>query len=328
MKKVDIDKKILEELYRFKNKGPTEIGKLFGVTRQTIWKRIKELDIKRCYDDKQWLIKMHHEKLFTIRDIAKIAHCKEHTISQRMKKFGIENITFNRPRNRFIYNFFEKIDTPEKAYWLGFLLADGNIYQTTLSIKIQKADEQHLHKLLKTLKATNNIENDFTIIRNNKHHSVRVRFCSKKMTNDLIKKGITPRKSTREKLPDFPTKFTKDFLRGFYDGDGSFHFWLSEERIECSVGFVGSFEMMSYCKKIMEIIVEDEVNIRPDRKIFKVFVGGEKAIKFLTWLYEGKTLYLERKYNKFKTFLNLCRRYSPISDRKAESEAEMTSPAK
>ena len=51
----------------------------------------------------------------------------------------------------FDENFFDKIDTEEKAYWLGFIYADGAIFKRTLSIRLSTKDIHHLEKFKKIL---------------------------------------------------------------------------------------------------------------------------------------------------------------------------------
>ena len=48
---------------------------------------------------------------------------------------------------------FDTIDTPEKAYWLGFIVADGylNIDRRMLRIKLGNIDKSHLIKYIEFL---------------------------------------------------------------------------------------------------------------------------------------------------------------------------------
>lgn len=46
-------------------------------------------------------------------------------------------------------NFFHEINTEEKAYWLGFMYADGYVTNRTMGIKLQESDSSHLEMLKK-----------------------------------------------------------------------------------------------------------------------------------------------------------------------------------
>ena len=51
---------------------------------------------------------------------------------------------------------FDVIDTEEKAYWLGFLYADGNVSNTKneVGITLQSSDIKHLYKFKTFLKSS------------------------------------------------------------------------------------------------------------------------------------------------------------------------------
>lgn len=60
------------------------------------------------------------------------------------------------------YAFFKEIDTEEKAYWLGFIAADGFITtrDNTVGITLGRKDKNHLFKFTKSISATNPV-NDY-----------------------------------------------------------------------------------------------------------------------------------------------------------------------
>ena len=72
------------------------------------------------------------------------------------KNYTIEN---KRASKSFNIHYFDSIDTEEKAYWLGFLFADGAVtqynhsYDIELSLKID--DKEHVEKFAKTLNYEN-----------------------------------------------------------------------------------------------------------------------------------------------------------------------------
>jgi len=54
-------------------------------------------------------------------------------------------------------HIFDKINTPEKAYWLGFIVADGylNVERRMLRIKLGNKDKHHLEKFILFLNGDN-----------------------------------------------------------------------------------------------------------------------------------------------------------------------------
>lgn len=125
----------------------------------------------------------------------------------------------------FHNNYFENIDAVDKAYWLGFIYADGSVKKNRLTIELSKKDEERLNQFL----IDANI--DMIISHNHKklnykneiriYPSVKISFIDKKMYNDLLKIGCIENKTFRMTLPRLSSELLYDaFLLGYYDGDG------------------------------------------------------------------------------------------------------------
>lgn len=104
--------------------------------------------------------------------------------------------------------FFKEINTEEKAYWLGFIYADGYVVYNKeqgnyeLGIEISEVDKEHLNKFNKCF------NNEFKVTtrqRTFKSGSVvkmcSVRVYSKDLVEDLINNQIVPSKSYSEIFP-------------------------------------------------------------------------------------------------------------------------------
>ena len=118
-------------------------------------------------------------------------------------------------------NYFNDIDTKEKAYWLGFLYSDGymetrNQKPYRLGIQIGKDDEVLIDWFIETLDLNPNSKHY-----RKRDNTVYVRFVNKTTVSDLVKWGIVPRKS---KIIELPKLSKRDlylaFLLGVFDGDG------------------------------------------------------------------------------------------------------------
>ena len=114
----------------------------------------------------------------------------------------------------FLVNFFSIIDTEEKAYWLGFLAADGNVGSNNpvVSIHLSLTDVDHLSKIRQSLQSTHPIK----IYNKSCYFTIR----SKILTDDLKQYGIVPRKDRIVRAPQIDTFFVRHFWRGVIDGDG------------------------------------------------------------------------------------------------------------
>jgi len=117
-------------------------------------------------------------------------------------------------------NYFHNIDTPEKAYWLGFIITDGNIIDTNraykLQIRLAISDKEHLELLANHLGYTGNI----SIVKHGTAANLTV--CSKILVHDLESHGVVPRKTFICKPWIGDNSLMSDFWRGAFDGDGGF----------------------------------------------------------------------------------------------------------
>ena len=121
------------------------------------------------------------------------------------------------------------------------------------------------------------------------------------MGMDLVKHGVSPKKSLRETPPkDLREDLIRHFIRGYFDGDG----WFSESNGKPSIAIVGSEAIISYIIKQMEKHLGFSYPIAKQGKLSKLNFGHkERVIQFMNWLYKGATVYLERKYQKYHRFL-------------------------
>jgi intein-encoded DNA endonuclease-like protein len=139
------------------------------------------------------------------------------TISKFLKKNGISII--NRQNEQFGLNkdIFSVIDTEEKAYWLGFLYADGNISSSSnrISIALKESDRSHLEKFKKF------IDGNINILYKKSVNACVISFRCKEMKKDLVSLGCVPNKTwIINSIPNIKDELKIHFIRGFFDGDG------------------------------------------------------------------------------------------------------------
>ena len=114
--------------------------------------------------------------------------------------------------------FFSSIDTPEKAYWLGFLTADGCIREDigTVTLHLKAEDAEHLDKLQEALNSNYPVE---TLLRDNSVCAT-LTVCSQRLVRDLVKLGLHANKTNTVQPWNAPTALLADYWRGVFDGDG------------------------------------------------------------------------------------------------------------
>jgi len=199
--------------------------------------------------------------------------------------------------------YFEKIDTPEKAYILGFIYADGSINGNYLSIVICESDIEVLNFIQKEF------ETDYPI-RTNRIGYVNLTVCSNKMVNDLISMGILRNKTyTSQHLPyDNQNKYYNSMICGFFDGDGSIY---ASKRSDCNSReygccFSGNFWVLNELKKYLQEKNITSCNIRHRREnnysCMLEIKGRLNIVKLKNLLYDNVSFSLMRKKNKFIEF--------------------------
>jgi hypothetical protein len=103
-------------------------------------------------------------------------------------------------------HIFDTIDTPEKAYWLGFIVADGylNMDKHMLRIKIGNVDKDHLIKYIKFLGG------DESMLKSEIHNQTGntqwyVSTYSIEIRDALVKLSVEQAKSGKEHIPQIPS---------------------------------------------------------------------------------------------------------------------------
>lgn len=192
-------------------------------------------------------------------------------------------------------NYFEKIDNQEKAYFLGFMYADGNVTeaQAHCNLTLQKKDK----KILERFKTLLNYTGPLHQINRNK--AWRLIICSSKIKKDLINKGCMPNKTFKIEFPLWLREDLKvHFIRGFNDGDGSI--FISKRKLKVSIG-----GRKDFLKAILNLSkINGHLKKYDYCKIFHLRFHSSFAVSFCNWIYKDATIYLERKYKKYIDFMN------------------------
>lgn len=144
-----------------------------------------------------------------------------------------------RPRQySFNEDYFENIDTENKAYWLGLIAADGYISKRKSG---QNSFTLALHEIEPLEALRNDLESNKPIyIQDNSKYEnkysnnigYRITFVSNKMVSDLERNGIIERKTFKLKLPNLRKDLYSHFIRGYFDGDGSVFYSKSQNKID------------------------------------------------------------------------------------------------
>lgn len=200
---------------------------------------------------------------------------------------------------------FDVIDTEEKAYWLGFLYADGAIGSSNnnIELSLKLLDCKHLYKFKSFLKAKRNVR-----IETDKIKRCRFTVTSEHLKSRLIELGCTPRKSLTLKFPteeQVPTQFIIPFIRGYFDGDGVLSFAKSWDHIVPSTGMLGTEDFLNGVIAVFKYSIHDtlhKANKEGAEECKIVSWAKSDSELFLTTIYKDATIYLDRKYKRYQFF--------------------------
>lgn len=205
------------------------------------------------------------------------------------------------PQNQRKYkindNYFDII-TKNNAYLLGFLAADGSIQKDgSIKIGLSTIDKDFL-KMLQTELQSNYPIRDYQT--KDGFYVSEFVFRSEKIKNELQKYGIINRKTYTFDFPvNLSQKYWLDFIRGYFDGDGTF----------CLSGIYNRASLCGYNKVFLEKVVDildkyyniPKVTIykKKDSNVYYFQYSHSSAEKLYNLFYQDNpTLYLPRKYLK------------------------------
>ena len=247
------------------------------------------------------------------------------TLVKYLKERGV-TIERNGSSSNFNWDFFHSIDSEEKAYWLGFLFADGYVSSRTNSVglSISLKDIDHLKKynqalnFSKGLNVTETHQFGTKDIHTNKNgetmYMVSTVISNKDLKQDLINCGCVPNKSLILEFPDESIfieseKYTKKqlilhFIRGYFDGDGTLGLYQHSKtnpNKEESLIFVGT---KSFLQKVQEYLGNGFLMQKSNcnENTYRLSYSTKKAYTAAKLMYDNSSVYLERKYNIYLDF--------------------------
>lgn len=156
--------------------------------------------------------------------------------------------------SKYVYNkdYFKIIDSEDKAYWLGFLYADGCINKCYRNKKLQgmhleltvcEKDKHHLSKFKWCLSSDVPIKKKIVLLNKKEYVAYRLCICCTEICQDLIKLKCIPSKTYSIKFPSYeivPKLYMRDFIRGYFDGDGCIYTTFANNRSHIEITMVVS----------------------------------------------------------------------------------------
>ena len=310
--KDDEYKKILEHSYN----GEIDINWIINnlnISKSTAYRTMQELNLTHASESTINIIKEYINGSST-EELSKKYNCTTVNIRNLLKR---RNIKIRKSRYFANFRYFNKIDTEFKAYILGFIYADGNLFNNTLKIAISEKDKEILEKFKEDIKCNNPILFIKSNLKN-RQDQVSLSITDVDLRNDLIDKGVIENKTFKIVFPSYnkvPKKLIHHFIRGYFDGDGCIcvykvkfirnnHKYINTK---CCINIVGTEQFLTELKKILE-----NNNIKCNSKLYKrhkerfnnirtlVISGKQNCKSFYKFAYKDSNVFLSRKYERFK----------------------------
>ena len=190
-------------------------------------------------------------------------------------------------------SYFESIDTPDKAYILGFILGDGSVSDTTLKIELHQKDTEILEYIKRELQYSGPIHK-------HKHGTISLRVNSQTMLRDLAKLGVIRRKTYNMHVPDLGESLIRHLLRGIFDADGCIY--VRKSNRQPVVTIVGHRDTCGWVQSLLSTSVGRSGNVYFRKaNTYSWEMGGRKQVKlFADFIYDNGGFKLNRKYEKFQ----------------------------
>jgi len=209
-------------------------------------------------------------------------------IYSRTKKYNVDE------------SYFENIDSEEKAYWLGFLFADGcvkkNAGSYTVALQLAEKDRGTVEKFKKSIKSEHPIVKYYDKRVDKNYYGIYI--TNFRFATNLMQSGCLPRKTFDAIFPfdKMEESLIRHFVRGYFDGDG------------CVTSSSNKYPIANLClskksgEQLQQYVLENfsiTSYLGMSRSIHSLNFSTQQALAFLRWIYNDSNIYMERKYKRF-----------------------------
>ena len=287
----------------------TEIAEKYNVSSTTILNILKTLNVpinrfirKTKFSEKDIRDMCDlYDSGKTLLEISMIYDVDKSEISFLFNKIGKQCKDCSHAAQIYNINeeFFDVIDTQEKAYVLGMLYADGNNYTKTNKVRIglQARDVHILEDILRVMDS--NIPLSFYKSKYENCQDIYVLTISNKHISETLNNlGMVPNKSLILEFPEWlDENLYPHFIRGYFDGDG----WVAKPK-----GYYGTsiVSTKNFCERVQEILTDIGVvskiynTYNEETSTRELKIGKKESSKiFLDYIYKDATIYLNRKHD-------------------------------
>lgn len=243
--------------------------------------------------------------------VARTYDITPYTVKKILEKNGIERLSkaeasrYKNKLDRDVYrtysfnkNYFKELNK-NNVYILGFLLADGSVFDNRLKLNLQHRDRGLLVWFKNDCQYTGDIHDEQAKCNGKSHPTSSLTISCYEWLDDLEKYSIYPNKTLTSFLPDIPAELFGHFLRGFFDGDGT----ITGKPYQTFKLVNGSVQLLSELSNKLHYdygLTERSVYQRPNSNTRSLEYGRQSDVRKLYHLmYDDANFCLRRKKDKF-----------------------------
>lgn len=288
-----------------------EMGEALGISASNIEYYIRKNNWytkKNIFSQEAVQFMKDNYKTMSYKDIAKHLGLSERQVRGKLNYLGFTKL------RKFNKHYFHHIDTEIKAYFVGFLFADGWVLFDTekrmyeLGFQLQSGDKYILDKLNDELGGVHKIYHENPTVKNiggiiaHGGHQDTLRVYSRDIVEDLISLGVTQRKSTKDICPTVPEEYFFDFLRGYIDGDGCY--WEFKNHYYMHITCASEKVLLTIQSKLEQYDIHTRVYFECEKKYRLMCINISEMEKLISKLYYDENVFcLTRKREKIESYL-------------------------
>jgi hypothetical protein len=279
-----------------------QLRELQAIIKENGWKMIKE-DFDQTTEEK--IVDLYEDGVS-----AKSLGIKYSIDKRRVQKWAKERDVLrvgNEARRFYALNYhrFDEVDTPEKAYWLGFFYGDGFNSETinAFVVGLKGADVEHLKKCARFMEFDE--RRVIRKIQNNGYDKTVITFHNQYLCERLSELGCPQAKSFLVTFPEWLDKSLRfHFIRGVYDADGGTS--VTEKYGEWKAAIAGTEMLVSRIAEIYKSELDvhcyfENISKSCNNTSSIQTSGNVQILKLLERLYQDSApeMRLDRKYELF-----------------------------
>lgn len=246
-------------------------------------------------------------KTHTCKEIGELIGRTTDAVTTRLSMLGESNKGRGR-RYDVDYNYFSVLN-PERAYWAGFIAADGCLYERSfvVSFMLQRTDYQQLEKFRIACGYSGAVRFGNTPLNGRRYDNAVLAITGVSQWFEDLNNyySLTPKKSLTLRAPNITDDvLLKYFITGYFDGDGCLS---NDGKPNWRISFRGNVDFLNFVKGCCDRWYPAETisSVCNSDGCGKYRLSHTRSLLFIKDMLKLDTPRLDRKKDLFKKVLIL-----------------------